>query len=132
MRFGFEFARLLIVHAALRFFVQQVGVVDVVEALASLMRRLGPNRTDRIQPSDIVNKLALQHGVDALVRSPQTECCCIFALDQLMLRTKCTGVRGTEQSAESHHNEEQSRHVRVHAGLGCAHRWAGLLHQESF
>lgn len=46
-------------------FVQQVAVIDVVEALSSLMRR--SNRSERIKPSEIVDKLALQHGVDALV-----------------------------------------------------------------
>ena len=40
-------------------------MIDVVEALSSLMRR--SNRMERIKPSDIVDKLAVQHGVDALV-----------------------------------------------------------------
>lgn len=81
-------------HATLRSFVQQVGVVDVVEALASLMRR--SNRTDRIQPSDIVNKLALQHGVDALVRCTQIDCCFVhFCFELACACTKCTSVTGT-------------------------------------
>ena len=53
-------------------FVQQVAVVDVVEALSSLMRQ--SNRMERIKSSDIVDKMAVQHGVPALVS------CCWFTM----------------------------------------------------
>ena len=96
-------------HAVLWLFAQQVGVVDVVQALASLMRR--SNRTDRIQPSDIVSKLALQHGVDALVRCAWSSCCfcafcCELALDDPVFGNKCTGITGTV-SRDLHNNDAQ-------------------------
>ena len=54
-----------------------MAVVDVVDTLSSLMRR--SNKLEHIEPSDIVNILALQHGVDALV-SGVLNCACKRAL----------------------------------------------------
>ena len=62
----------------IKVFVQQVALTDAVETVSSLMRR--SNRSERIRPSEIVDKLALQHGVDALVSLCYADGSCMHVL----------------------------------------------------